>query len=545
MKIITHPAIIRNWTGGVLFLLLTTISASAFSNLAAEATLQSSNGQAGDAFGKSVGISGDTVVSGAYLEDSNATGVNGDDSNNSSLFSGAAYVYVRNGVTWGQQAYLKASNTGTIDNFGRTAGISGDTIVIGAPMEDSNATGINGNGSNDSAADSGAVYVFVRNGTNWSQQAYLKASNTGVDDRFGSAVAISGDTIVVGAVGEASNATGVNGNQTDNSLFGAGAAYVFVRNGTTWTQQGYLKASSIGSFGFSFGSSVAISSNTIVVGSPGEESAYVFVPNGTTWSQQAYLKTSNTEGGDGVGLSVSISSDTIVVGAYGEDSNATGVNGVQTNNLASRAGAAYVFVRSGTNWSQQAYLKASNTGADDLFGFSVVLADDNLVIGAIGEASNATGINGDQNNNSFSSAGAAYVFSRAGTNWSQQYYLKSSNPGLGSQLGEALAVSSNTVVMGYASSPTFGVGGEVYILAELYVPPSTPPIITLISMGPGFVDLQCLGTPDRFYDIERADDNIGNTFNVIDTQQAAPDGAFYSTDYSAPVAGAFYRLRQQ
>jgi len=107
--------------GALTFLLLTTISASAFSNLVAQATLRSSNGQAGDAFGKSVGISGDTVVSGAYLEDSNATGVDGDGSNNSSLFSGAAYVHVRNGGTWGQEAYLKASNTGTIDNFGRTA----------------------------------------------------------------------------------------------------------------------------------------------------------------------------------------------------------------------------------------------------------------------------------------------------------------------------------------------------------------------------------------------------------------------------------------
>ena len=126
-----------------------------------------------------------------------------------------------------QEAYLKASNTDAGDYFGYSVAISGDTIVVGAIVEDSSATGVNGNQDDNSASDAGAAYVFQRSGSTWSQQAYLKASNTDASDYFGVSVAISGDTIVVGASGEGSSATGVNGNQDDNSASAAGAAYVF------------------------------------------------------------------------------------------------------------------------------------------------------------------------------------------------------------------------------------------------------------------------------------------------------------------------------
>src|SRR5690606_19499970 len=150
---------------------------------------------------------------GAYQEDSNAIGIDGDQTNNLAPDSGAAYVFIRTDGVWSQQAYLKASNTGAGDYFGYTVAVSGDTIVIGAWQEDSNATGVNGNGANNLASNSGAAYVFTRTDGVWSQQAYLKASNTEAADTFGANVAIDGDTIIVGAHGEASNATGVNGNQ--------------------------------------------------------------------------------------------------------------------------------------------------------------------------------------------------------------------------------------------------------------------------------------------------------------------------------------------
>ncbi|HEU4727318.1 MAG TPA: FG-GAP repeat protein, partial [Kofleriaceae bacterium] len=264
---------------------------------------KASNTGAFDEFGTSVALSGDTLAVGAYLEDSNATGVNGNQADNSAKSAGAVYVFVRQGITWTQQAYLKASNTGANNYFGYSVALFGDTLAVGASGE---------------ASSAGAVYVFIRQGITWTQQAYIKASNAEAGDDFGTSVALSGDTLsgdtlAIGASCEASNATGVNGNQADNSAFCAGAVYVFIRQGTTWTQQAYLKAS-------------------------------------------------NPENGDEFGRSVALSGDTLAIGAPYEASNATGVNGNQSDNSASFAGAVYVFVRQGATWTQQAYLKASNTG---------------------------------------------------------------------------------------------------------------------------------------------------------------------------------------
>ena len=448
--------------------------------LAQQAYLKASNTDSSDQFGYSVAISGDTVVVGALREASNATGINGDQTDNTASFSGAAYVFVRAGATWSQQAYLKASNTESDDLFGISVAISGDTVVVGAYSEDSNATGINGDQTDNTAVGSGAAYVFVCNATTWSQQAYLKASNTESNDLFGGSVAISGDTIVVGALGEDSNAIGINGDQTDNSASFSGAAYVFVRAGATWSHQAYLKASNTDSFD-QFGVSLAISGETVVVGADGESSnatgingdqtdntasfsgaAYVFVRANATWSQQAYLKASNTEAADDFGVSVAISGDTVVVGADLESSNATGINGDQSDNTARDSGAAYVFVRAATTWSQQAYLKASNTESNDQFGISVAISGDTVVVGADGEDSNATGINGDQTDNTASFSGAAYVFVRAATTWSQQTYLKASNTESNDQFGISVAISGDTVVVGafLEDSNATGINGD-------------------------------------------------------------------------------------
>jgi len=153
--------------------------------------------------------------------------VNGNQADDSAHESGAAYVFHRNGTTWSQQAYLKASNTGSQDYFGEALAAAGDTVVVGARTEDSSATGVDGDGGDDSALNAGAAYVFVRNGTSWSQRAYLKASNTDVLDFFGESVAVSGDRVVAGACREDSHSTGVNGDQGDDSAPEAGAAYVF------------------------------------------------------------------------------------------------------------------------------------------------------------------------------------------------------------------------------------------------------------------------------------------------------------------------------
>lgn len=444
--------------------------------IAQQAYLKASNPGATDNFGCSVAVYGDTVVVGAYEEDSSATGVNGNQSDNSAGNSGAAYVFVRSGGTWTQQAYLKASNTGSSDRFGWSVAISGDTIVIGARNEDSNATGINGNQGDNSINDSGAAYIFTRNGGVWAQQAYIKASNTGVFDNFGHTVAIEGDTVVVGAFLEDSSATGVNGNQSDNSSVDSGAAYVFVRNGITWSQQAYLKASNTGAGDF-FGWAVAVSGETLAVGARVEDSGatgvngsqtdnsaadsgavYVFARIGTTWSQQAYVKASNTNSSDAFGSSVAISSGTLVVGSPAEDSNATGINGGQSDNSASNSGAAYVFERSGTNWTQQAYVKASNTDAGDGFGNSLAVSGDTIVIGAPFEDSSAVGVNGNQADNGTSNSGAAYILVRNGASWSQQAYLKASNPNVDDRFGLSIALVSDTVVVGAQSEDSIAAG---------------------------------------------------------------------------------------
>jgi VCBS repeat-containing protein len=197
-----------------------------------QAYLKASNTESDDQFGGSVAVDGDTAVVGARLEDSNATGVDGNQADNSAVNAGAAYVFTRDGTgAWSQQAYLKASNTDGGDEFGRSVAVAGDTVVVGASGEDSNATGVDGNQADNSAVNAGAAYVFTRDGTGaWSQQTYLKASNTDGGDDFGFSVAVDGDTVVIGAFMEASIATGVDGNEADNSASFAGAAYVFFGN---------------------------------------------------------------------------------------------------------------------------------------------------------------------------------------------------------------------------------------------------------------------------------------------------------------------------
>ena len=447
------------------------------SQIAQQAYAKASNTGTGDVFGVSVAISGDTVVVGALSEDSSTTGINSTP-NESAADSGAVYVFVRSGSTWTQQAYLKASNTGAGDQFGVAVAIAGDTLVVGALLEDGSSTGVNG-ASNEGAADSGAAYVFVRSGTTWTQQAYLKASNTGGNDRFGNAVTISGDTIVVGAYLEDSSATGINGNQGDNSVADCGAAYVFTRSGITWTQQAYLKGSSA-SISDQFGISVGISGDTVVVGDYGDDSnatgingnaadnssmdsgaAFVFVRSGTTWTQQAYLKASNTRAGDLFGYFSAIDGNTIVISSIREDSAATGINGSQSDSNAADAGAAYVYTRSGTTWTQQAYLKASNTGAGDNFGRSVAISGDTILIGANLEDSAASGVYGNESDNSATDAGAAYVFVRAGSTWLPQGYLKPSNLDAGDGFGYYVALAGGTAVVGALNedSNATGIGG--------------------------------------------------------------------------------------
>ena len=319
--------------------------------------------------------------------------------------------------------------------------------------------------------------MFTRDGSGvWSQQAYIKASNTDTaGGSFGSlSIAIDGNTLAVAAAFENSLATGVDGDQTDSSAPGAGAVYVFTRDGSgVWSQQAYIKASNTDE-GDNFGSLLDLDGDTLAVGADGEDSnatgvngdqddniasgagaVYVFTRDGNgVWSQQAYLKASNTDSGDHFGGSLALAGDTLAVGAIDEQSSATGVDGNQAHNSNQANGAVYVFTRDGNDvWSQQAYIKASNTEAFDpmplaldKFAIRLALDGDTLAVAATGESS---GVNGDQSDNSAPGAGAIYVFTRDGSGvWSQQAYIKASNVEQVDVFGFSVALDGDTLAVG-------------------------------------------------------------------------------------------------
>ena len=416
-----------------------------------------------------------------------------------------------------QVAYLKAANPDMGDHFacggslpghiGNAVAISadGNTIVVGAPHESSAARGINGNADDNSLYNSGAVYVFVRRGGAWVQQAYVKASNAGQSDLFGMHVAVSadGNTMAVSAPWEDSAATGINGDQNDESLPQAGAVYVFTRSGDSWSQQAYVKASNTGrrpdasdllADGDQVGFSLAMSGdgNTMAVGATTEDGAatgingdqaddsaqsagavYVFARAGNTWTQQAYVKGSNTEAADLFGYAVSLSDDgnTLVAAGYDEDGPGRGVN-VDQGNGANGSGAIYVFSRTGTAWRQDAYLKGSRSEANDALGFSVAISGDGstIVAGAGDESCLVGGINPEgcdmdkPEDASGGSAGAAYVWVRSGDTWAEQAFIKASSPELQDWFAVNLGVSGdgNTLLVGapMEDSNARGINGD-------------------------------------------------------------------------------------
>jgi len=375
-----------------------------------------------------------------------------------------------------QLGYLKAEAIDPTDHFGDAVDVHGDTAVIGVPEEESAATGVYGDAFDNSLTRAGAAYVFVRNGATWTQQAYLKASNTTTQDRFGYDVAVHGDRIAVSAPFERSAATGVGGNQIDSTTHMAGAVYVFYRFGLTWGQEAYVKSTNTEN-GDRFGFSVDLSDDLLVVGSDYEDggvpgingdqsdnsqwrsgAAYVYVRSGFTWSPALYLKASNPESEDRFGAAVAIEGDRIVVGAPGEDSAATGIDGDQSDNSAFGSGAAYVFELKGEVWAQDAYVKASNAESGDNFGRSLDLDADTFVVGATLEES---GVAGDPTDNTLPSAGAAYVFHHDGAAWSQQAYLKAEVPGA-MFFGISVGISGDRVVVGapYEDGSNLGIDNE-------------------------------------------------------------------------------------
>ena len=369
-----------------------------------------SDAAANDAFGFSVSLSGD-----------GSTALVGADGKSTS--AGAAYIFTKSGSTWSQQAKLTASDAATNDFFGYSVSLSSDgsTALVGASYKSSST---------------GAAYIFTKSGSTWTEQAKLTASDAADYDRFGWSVSLSSDgsTALVG-VSYKSSATG--------------AAYIFTRSGSTWTQQAMITAGDAAT-GHYFGHSVSLSSDgsTALVGAYGKSSntgaAYIFTKSGSTWTQQQNITASDASiAGDYFGWSVSLSADgsTALVGA---------------SYKSSYTGAAYIFTRSGSTWTQQSKLTASDAATNDFFGYSVSLSSDGstALVGARGKSSNT---------------GAAYIFTRSGSTWTQQAKLTASDAATVDNFGYSVSLSTDgsTVLVGaYQEDPSsISAAGSAYFYA--------------------------------------------------------------------------------
>jgi hypothetical protein len=373
-----------------------------------ETKLVADDGAAWDNFGQCLAISKNTIVIGSHNDDDNG------------YSSGSAYVFERGGSSWVQSEKLNASDTAAGDYFGISGAISGTTIVVGSYGDD------------DTGSASGSAYVFELSGGSWVQSEKIIASDAAAGDWFGRTVAISKNTIVVGSYGD------------DDNGFDSGSAYVFERSGDSWVQSEKLIASDAAAEDW-FGRTIAISENTIVIGAPCQGdtgSAYVFERSGGSWVQSEKLTASDAAVWDYFGISVAIDGNTIVVGSYGDDDNGFD------------SGSAYVFERSGDSWVQSEKLIGSNTATGDLFGYSLAISKKTIVVGAI------------RNDDAGYQSGSAYVFKfqARSRKWVESDKLTASDGEAEDHFGGSVAISGKTIVVGADGDDDSGLSaGSAYV----------------------------------------------------------------------------------
>lgn len=377
---------------------------------------------------------------------------------------------------WSQEAYLKAPNADADDEFGFAIALSGNMLAAGAEHESSSQNTITMtplNRQDNSASNSGGVYVFLRNGNLWSMDAFIKAANAEGDDFFGHDLTLSDNTLAVGAYSESSNQTSISNNATasaNNDAFNSGAVYVYRRSTSGWAQEAYIKASNNGE-NDNFGFAVALYGDILAVGACNEDSSYItnvmdsnedliesgavyiYKRSGSTWAQESFLKAVNAGENDFFGDALSLSGDTLAVGVSYEDSSQTTVTNGPTpliNDELLESGATYIFRRTATSWSQEAYIKAGNAGSEDYFGWAVALSGEALAVGATGESSLRNTIRNDgdaDSNNSSPQSGAVYVYRRNNSQWIQEAFIKASNANSTDEFGSALSLSSDTLAV--------------------------------------------------------------------------------------------------
>jgi hypothetical protein len=387
--------------------------------------LIASDGDLNDWFGKSVSIDGDYAIVGAYWDDDNG------------IDSGSAYIFKRSGTTWSQEAKLLPSDGDIGEQFGFSVSIDGDYAIIGARYDDENGH------------NSGSAYIFKRSGTTWSQQAKLLPNEGDPEEEFGFSVSIDGEYAIIGE---------------PYWYVLKGSAFIFKRSGSTWSQQTKLTNPNPDEWG-GFGSSVSIDGDSVLIGAPFDDgingSAFVYKRSGTTWSYQATLSASDPVKGKEFGNSVSIDGDYAVIGAWGD------------NYLGIWTGSAYIFKRSGTTWSQQTKLTASDEESGKYFGISVSISGDYAIVGADGD-----------NDNGYNS-GSAYIFKRSGTTWSQQKKLIPLNIEAGDLFGCSVSIDGDYAICGALGDDDNDLeSGAAYVFNRYEEIPSIP-ILELVNIKGG------------------------------------------------------------
>ncbi|HKU39972.1 MAG TPA: cadherin-like beta sandwich domain-containing protein [Polyangiales bacterium] len=407
-----------------------------------QALVKGPHPRAGDAFSYTLAISGSTLLVAAPREGSAARGVNGDSADTTANDSGAAFIFVRRNGSWQQQAYLKPDDTTASSFFGAAGAISGDTVAIGAFEYDFTQRNV--------PTRPGSVYVFVRSGETWRQQQHLTPSDGAPADLFGYAVALDGDTLVVGAnyegsIGARSGAAYVftrsAGRWTEqqklkarephaDSQFGAlavldgntlavaavedssvarrgGLVHVFEQSGGRWTARQVLQPTVV-TDGALFGYSMALQGDRLIVGAPRvvldnwpdttNGNVYVYERSGSEFQQTHVLEAPVPAASDYFGSGVAIAGTTLAIGSNGQSSNGK------------RAGAAYLFALKDGEWELSTTLTASNAQAEDAFGTTLAMTDELLAIGTIYEDGSAGGVNPDRDDNQAKDSGAVYLF---------------------------------------------------------------------------------------------------------------------------------------
>ncbi len=355
----------------------------------------------GDFFGSSVSLSGNTLVVGNSTDDDVQTE------------AGSAYVFVWTNGSWVFQQKLLPSNASPYSWFGRSVSVSGDTAVIGAI-----------NHLND-----GAAYIYVRNGTTWTEQQTLLGFGVSPSsvDLFGSSVGVSGDTVVVGAP----------------NVPPAGVAYAYLRSGGVWSLQETFTPPELPSTTYAFGRAVSVSGDSAVVGAGTNSGgiAYSFVRTGGAWTRKARLSALDSASGDEFGVSVAISGSTVVIGARDDD------------DLGTQSGSAHIY-QVDASQDPPEKLVAPDPGDFDHLGGAVGISSDTVIVGAWGD------------DGTFSDSGSAYVFVKTGGAWQEQQKLTASDPGSNRYFGNAVAASGNTVVVGAQTDGNLGNEGSAYVFAR-------------------------------------------------------------------------------